>query len=164
MTWKKFLKVIWRKMVERVCIQQFDFKLIISLFQVKIVMKFLHSCRWAGNAFPTKVRMRHLGSQYFSWKNTHLRCRSLHQSNCDPIIGPWRVYDMLKFPWSWDKELACREPRGFGFVQFLEQADAEEAQYYMNHQVLFGREITVVFAQENRKKPAEMRVKERHRW
>ena len=59
--------------------------------------------------------------------------------------------------------MACREPRGFGFVQFLEQADAEEAQYYMNHQVLFGREITVVFAQENRKKPAEMRVKERHR-
>lgn len=57
----------------------------------------------------------------------------------------------------------CREPRGFGFVQYLDPADASDAQYHMDRQLIAGREITVVFAEENRKKPAEMRVKERSR-
>ncbi|XP_024377232.1 serine/arginine-rich SC35-like splicing factor SCL30A isoform X2 [Physcomitrium patens] len=54
-------------------------------------------------------------------------------------------------------------PRGFGFVQFLEPRDAAEAQYCLDHQLIAGREITVVFAEENRKKPQEMRIKERIR-
>ncbi|OAE23617.1 hypothetical protein AXG93_4316s1510 [Marchantia polymorpha subsp. ruderalis] len=56
-----------------------------------------------------------------------------------------------------------REPRGFGFVQYMDPGDAAEAQYHMDHQVINGREITVVFAEENRKKPQEMRSKERIR-
>lgn len=61
---------------------------------------------------------------------------------------------------------ACtgREPRGFGFVQYMDAGDAAEAQYHMDHQVINGREITVVFAEENRKKPQEMRSKERTRY
>ncbi|PQP93806.1 serine/arginine-rich SC35-like splicing factor SCL30A [Prunus yedoensis var. nudiflora] len=55
----------------------------------------------------------------------------------------------------------CREPRGFGFVQFVEPADAEEAKYQMDGQLLQGREVTVVFAEENRKKPSDMRHRER---
>jgi len=55
------------------------------------------------------------------------------------------------------------QPRGFGFVQFLEPRDAAEAQYCLDHQLISGREITVVFAEENRKKPQEMRTKERVR-
>jgi FUS-interacting serine-arginine-rich protein 1 len=55
----------------------------------------------------------------------------------------------------------CRLPRGFGFVQFLEPREAAEAQYCLDHQIIAGREITVVFAEENRKKPQEMRSKER---
>jgi hypothetical protein len=57
-----------------------------------------------------------------------------------------------------------RELRGFGFVQFLEAGDAAEAQYNMDHQLIGGREITVVFAEENRKKPQEMRLKDHTRY
>lgn len=55
----------------------------------------------------------------------------------------------------------CREPRGFGFVQFVDPADAAEAKYQMDGQILLGRQLTVVFAEENRKKPSDMRVRER---
>ncbi|CAN6440333.1 unnamed protein product [Victoria cruziana] len=56
------------------------------------------------------------------------------------------------------------EPRGFGFVQYVEPADAAEAKYQMDGQIFHGRELTVVFAEENRKKPAEMRARERTRY
>ncbi|XP_043720158.1 serine/arginine-rich SC35-like splicing factor SCL28 isoform X2 [Telopea speciosissima] len=49
------------------------------------------------------------------------------------------------------------EPRGFGFVKFRNGDDAAEAKRQMNHQVIGGREITIVFAEENRKTPQEMR-------
>jgi FUS-interacting serine-arginine-rich protein 1 len=57
-----------------------------------------------------------------------------------------------------------REPRGFGFIQYCDPEYAADAKYYMDGQVLLGREITVVFAEENRKKPDEMRVRERTRY
>ncbi|GJY60597.1 serine/arginine-rich SC35-like splicing factor SCL30A [Tanacetum coccineum] len=57
--------------------------------------------------------------------------------------------------------LDCREPRGFGFVQYVEPADAAEAKYQMDGQVLQGREMTVVFAEDNRKKPSDMKIRER---
>ena len=53
-----------------------------------------------------------------------------------------------------------REPRGFGFVQYRDPADAADAQFRMDRQIIAGREITVVFAEDNRKKPSEMRVQE----
>ncbi|CAN4114133.1 unnamed protein product [Withania somnifera] len=53
------------------------------------------------------------------------------------------------------------EPRGFGFVQFVDPADAAEAKYQMDGQGFQGRQLTVVFAEENRKKPTEMRARER---
>ncbi|KAK4792233.1 hypothetical protein SAY86_022668 [Trapa natans] len=55
------------------------------------------------------------------------------------------------------------EPRGFGFIQYMDPADAAEAKYQMDGYVLLGREITVVFAEENRKKPSEMRHRDRGR-
>lgn len=57
-------------------------------------------------------------------------------------------------------DVSCREPRGFGFVQYRDPADAADAQFRMDRQILAGREITVVFAEDNRKKPSEMRVQE----
>ncbi|RVW48644.1 Serine/arginine-rich SC35-like splicing factor SCL30A [Vitis vinifera] len=57
----------------------------------------------------------------------------------------------------------CKEPRGFGFVQYVDPADAAEAKYQMDGQILHGRELTVVFAEENRKKPSDMRARERGR-
>ncbi|URE34352.1 hypothetical protein MUK42_13251 [Musa troglodytarum] len=53
------------------------------------------------------------------------------------------------------------EPRGFGFIQYVDPADAAEAKYQMDGQILLGRELTVVFAEENRKKPSDMRARER---
>ncbi|KAL9248421.1 hypothetical protein vseg_021745 [Gypsophila vaccaria] len=52
-------------------------------------------------------------------------------------------------------------PRGFGFVQYVDPDDAADAKYQMDGQLFQGRELTVVFAEENRKKPLEMRSRER---
>ncbi|CAM0873394.1 unnamed protein product [Alopecurus aequalis] len=59
------------------------------------------------------------------------------------------------------RDYYTKEPRGFGFIQYCDPEDAADAKYYMDGQVLFGREVTVVFAEENRKKPDEMRTRER---
>uniref|UniRef100_A0ACD5YNK3 Uncharacterized protein n=1 Tax=Avena sativa TaxID=4498 RepID=A0ACD5YNK3_AVESA len=59
------------------------------------------------------------------------------------------------------RDYYTQEPRGFGFIQYSDPEDAADAKYYMDGQVLLGREITVVFAEENRKRPAEMRTRER---
>ena len=48
-------------------------------------------------------------------------------------------------------------------MQYVDPADAEEAKYHMDGQILLGRELTVVFAEENRKKPVEMRARQRVR-
>lgn len=57
--------------------------------------------------------------------------------------------------------LWCSYPRGFGFVQFVDPADAADANSHMDGQILLGRELTVVYAEENRKKPSEMRARDR---
>ncbi|KAI4317669.1 hypothetical protein L6164_025520 [Bauhinia variegata] len=49
------------------------------------------------------------------------------------------------------------QSRGFGFVKFRYAEDAAEAKQHLNHTVIGGREITIVFADENRKTPQEMR-------
>ncbi|KAK3147165.1 hypothetical protein QOZ80_3BG0278910 [Eleusine coracana subsp. coracana] len=54
-----------------------------------------------------------------------------------------------------------RELRGFGFVKFRDPEDAAVAKREMNHQVIDGREISVVYADENRKTPQEMRMRTR---
>ncbi|XP_042446886.1 serine/arginine-rich SC35-like splicing factor SCL28 isoform X1 [Zingiber officinale] len=58
------------------------------------------------------------------------------------------------------------EPRGFGFVKFRYAEDAAVAKQHMNRQIIGGREISIVYAEENRKTPQEMRkmtrISERH--
>ncbi|KAK6122969.1 hypothetical protein DH2020_043286 [Rehmannia glutinosa] len=49
------------------------------------------------------------------------------------------------------------EPRGFGFVKFRYPEDAAEAKSHLDRTVIGGREIRIVFAEENRKTPQEMR-------
>ncbi|KAL2628591.1 hypothetical protein R1flu_013277 [Riccia fluitans] len=75
---------------------------------------------------------------------------------------PFERYGVVKDVYL-PKDYYTGEPRGFGFVQYMDPVDAAEAQYHMDHQIINGREITVVFAEENRKKPQEMRSKERIR-
>ncbi|KAG7028197.1 Serine/arginine-rich SC35-like splicing factor SCL30A [Cucurbita argyrosperma subsp. argyrosperma] len=55
------------------------------------------------------------------------------------------------------------KPRGFGFVQYIDPADAADAKYELDGQVLLGRELTVVFAEENRKRPEQMRARDSSR-
>jgi len=51
------------------------------------------------------------------------------------------------------------EPRGFAYVQFKNHEDAKEALQKMNGYVLENREITVMFAEGERKTPSQMREK-----
>ncbi|KAF7816439.1 serine/arginine-rich SC35-like splicing factor SCL30 [Senna tora] len=59
------------------------------------------------------------------------------------------------------KDYYTGKPRGFAFVQYIDPYDASEAHYRMNGHIFAGREISVVFAVETRKRPEEMRQKAR---
>ncbi|XP_027176034.1 serine/arginine-rich SC35-like splicing factor SCL33 [Coffea eugenioides] len=94
---------------------------------------------------------------------TSLLVRNLRR-DCRPedLRGPFGEFGPLKDVYL-PRDYYTGEPRGFGFVQYVDPADAAEAKYQMDGQVLRGRELTVVFAEENRKKPSEMRARERYR-
>ena len=48
-------------------------------------------------------------------------------------------------------------------MKFHNPDDAIEAKEYMNHRVIGGREVRIVFAEENRKTPQEMHTSSRAR-
>ncbi|CAK0749333.1 hypothetical protein CVIRNUC_001902 [Coccomyxa viridis] len=48
--------------------------------------------------------------------------------------------------------------RGFGFVEFIDERDAEDAERHFDGTVIGGRTITVVFSKQDRKTPREMAV------
>ncbi|XP_047068004.1 serine/arginine-rich SC35-like splicing factor SCL30A isoform X1 [Lolium rigidum] len=94
---------------------------------------------------------------------TSLLVRNLRR-DCRPddLRRPFGQFGRLKDVYI-PRDYHTQEPRGFGFVQYFDPADAADAKYYMDGQVVLGREIAVVFAQENRKKPGEMRTRESSR-
>lgn len=49
-------------------------------------------------------------------------------------------------------------------MKFRYPEDAAEAKQHMNHQIIGGREISIVYAEENRKTPQEMRSSARVRY
>ncbi|XP_065863526.1 serine/arginine-rich SC35-like splicing factor SCL28 [Euphorbia lathyris] len=75
----------------------------------------------------------------------------------EDLRGPFEKYGPVKDVYL-PKNYYTGEPRGFGFVKFRYAEDAAEAKQRMNHKVIGGREIRIVFAEENRKTPQEMRV------
>lgn len=91
---------------------------------------------------------------------TSLLVRNLPR-DCRPedLRRPFEQFGRLKDVYL-PRDYYTGEPRGFGFVQFVDPADASDAKYEMDGQILHGRELTVVFAEENRKKPADMRARE----
>lgn len=94
---------------------------------------------------------------------TSLLVRNLrHDCRPEDLRGPFGKFGALKDIYL-PRDYYSGEPRGFGFVQYVRPADAEDAKYHMDGQILLGRELTVVFAEENRKKPQEMRQRERVR-
>ncbi|XP_027365969.1 serine/arginine-rich SC35-like splicing factor SCL33 [Abrus precatorius] len=94
---------------------------------------------------------------------TSLLVRNLHR-DCRPedLHGPFGQFGPLKDVYL-PRDYYTGHPRGFGFVQYVDPADAADAKYHMDGQILLGRELIVVFAEENRKKPAEMRAREHRR-
>ncbi|KAK3204906.1 hypothetical protein Dsin_018952 [Dipteronia sinensis] len=92
---------------------------------------------------------------------TSLLVRNLrHDCRPEDIRRPFEQFGALKDIYL-PRDYYSGEPRGFGFVQFVDPADAAEAKRHMDGRVLLGRELTVVFAEENRKKPSDMRSRER---
>lgn len=94
---------------------------------------------------------------------TSLLVRNL-RNDCRPddLRGPFGEFGSIKDIYL-PRDYYTGKPRGFGFVQFVDPADAEEAKYQLDGQIFRGRELTVVFAEESRKKPFEMRARERSR-
>ncbi|XP_039016102.1 serine/arginine-rich SC35-like splicing factor SCL33, partial [Hibiscus syriacus] len=91
---------------------------------------------------------------------TSLLVRNLrHDCSVEDLRGPFGRFGCLKDIYL-PRDYYTGEPRGYGFVQYLDPADAK---YRMDGYVLLGRELTVVFAEENRKKPSEMRERYRRR-
>ncbi|KAM5559122.1 hypothetical protein ABKV19_020654 [Rosa sericea] len=94
---------------------------------------------------------------------TSLLVRNLrHDCRPEDLRGPFGQFGPLKDIYL-PRDYHTGDPRGFGFVQFVDPADAADAKYHMDGQILLGRELTVVFAEENRKKPSEMRQRDRGR-
>ncbi|GMH20090.1 hypothetical protein Nepgr_021931 [Nepenthes gracilis] len=105
-----------------------------------------------------KLRLQSLSTK--SEPPTSLLVRNLHR-DCRPedLRRPFEQFGPLKDIYL-PRDYYTGEPRGFGFVQFVDPADAADAKYEMDGYILLGRELTVVFAEENRKKPSEMRFRE----
>ncbi|KAF7837175.1 serine/arginine-rich SC35-like splicing factor SCL28 isoform X1 [Senna tora] len=78
----------------------------------------------------------------------------------EDLRGPFERYGPVKDVYL-PKNYYTGEPRGFGFVKFRYAEDAAEAKQQLNHTVIGGREIRIVYAEENRKTPQEMRVSSR---
>ncbi|XP_043815822.1 serine/arginine-rich SC35-like splicing factor SCL33 isoform X2 [Manihot esculenta] len=94
---------------------------------------------------------------------TSLLVRNLrHDCRPEDLRGPFGQFGPLKDIYL-PRDYYTGEPRGFGFVQYVDPADAADAKHHMDGEILLGRELTVVFAEENRKKPSEMRARERVR-
>lgn len=92
---------------------------------------------------------------------TSLLVRNLrHDCRPEDLRRPFEQFGALKDIYL-PRDYYTGEPRGFGFVQYADPHDAAEAKHHMDGRVFLGRELTVVFAEENRKKPMDMRARER---
>ncbi|CAN8259471.1 unnamed protein product [Cochlearia groenlandica] len=92
---------------------------------------------------------------------TSLLVRNLrHDCRQEDLRRPFEQFGPLKDIYL-PRDYYTGDPRGFGFIQYVDPADAAEAKHHMDGFLLLGRELTVVYAEENRKKPTEMRVRDR---
>jgi RNA recognition motif-containing protein len=56
------------------------------------------------------------------------------------------------------------EPKGFAFIEFKDEREADDARHGIDGTTLDGREVRVVFAQEKRKSSEQMRVRYAFEW
>ncbi|XP_050230025.1 serine/arginine-rich SC35-like splicing factor SCL33 [Mercurialis annua] len=91
---------------------------------------------------------------------TSLLVRNLrHDCRPEDLRRPFGQFGPLKDIYL-PRDYYTGEPRGFGFVQYVDPADAADAKHHMDGEIFLGRELTVVYAEENRKKPSEMRSRD----
>ncbi|ONL98421.1 Serine/arginine-rich SC35-like splicing factor SCL33, partial [Zea mays] len=57
------------------------------------------------------------------------------------------------------KDYYTQQFRGFGFVEYVDLEDASNAKHYMDGQIVLGRKLRVVYAQDVRKSPSAMRLR-----
>lgn len=57
------------------------------------------------------------------------------------------------------RDYHSKQPKGFAFIEYATQSQARAAKDEMNRFLMRGRELEVVFAQEKRKTPGEMKVR-----
>ncbi|KAG0574122.1 hypothetical protein KC19_VG235700 [Ceratodon purpureus] len=112
-----------------------------------------------GAARRKSWRGRDLGGRYSSAPTSLLVRNIARDSRPEDVRASFERFGPIKDVYL-PKDYYSGEPRGFGFVQYRDPADAADAQFRMDRQIIAGREITVVFAEDNRKKPSEMRVQE----
>ncbi|KAM1113089.1 hypothetical protein ACFX13_046735 [Malus domestica] len=103
----------------------------------------------------------------FLFTEVHRKCVQIQEKkNCDDPQEQRKPED-LRIPFErfgpvkdvyLPKNYYTGEPRGFGFVKYRFGEDAVEAKQQLNHTVIGGREIRIVFAEENRKTAQEMRT------
>merc|ERR1740130_1447678 len=85
--------------------------------------------------------------------------RRSYRTTIDDIKHAFEKYGEVKDVYL-PKDYHTGELRGFGFVEFIDERDALDAKEEMDRRQFDGREITVIFAQDRRKTPDEMRVRE----
>ncbi len=76
-------------------------------------------------------------------RSAKLHCCSHH---CQPAPTPART----------PADYYTQRPRGFAFLEFRDERDADEAIYQLDRTQVGGREITVCYSKEGRKTPREM--------
>ena len=59
--------------------------------------------------------------------------------------------------WTYCRDYHSQQPKGFAFIEYATPEMAREAREEMNKFLMKGRELEVVYAQEKRKTPNEMR-------
>uniref|UniRef100_A0A804MIT1 RRM domain-containing protein n=1 Tax=Zea mays TaxID=4577 RepID=A0A804MIT1_MAIZE len=86
----------------------------------------------------------------------------MHSASPDDLHRPFGKFGPVKDIYlPKDYYTRRKEPKGFGFIQYFDPEDASNAKYHMDGKMLLGREIDVVFAEENRKKPSDMRARKK---
>ncbi|KAK9806617.1 hypothetical protein WJX73_000372 [Symbiochloris irregularis] len=58
------------------------------------------------------------------------------------------------------RDYHSNRPKGFGFVEYVEERDAEDALYAMDGKLFGNREIAVVMSKDSRKTPRDMMVRD----
>jgi hypothetical protein len=104
----------------------------------------------------------HMASHCTGHKRNQLLVRNLSDSTtCDDVKHEFRRYGNVKHVYI-PRDYHTKQSRGFSFVEFFDERDAEDARRDMDGRRFAGRNVTVIIADEqHRKTPEEMKTRMR---